>query len=93
MRWAGYVAYMGINRNASSALVGKPEGKRPLVSKVLSLHKQMLWQDHKIFHPHILIFKARMLSFVKLTKNYMCLKIFSKSKLFVCKLKINMGLQ
>jgi hypothetical protein len=30
MRWAGYVARMGENRNAYRILVGKPEGKRPL---------------------------------------------------------------
>jgi hypothetical protein len=30
MRWAGYVAQMGVKRNAYRILVGKPEGKRPL---------------------------------------------------------------
>jgi hypothetical protein len=30
MRWAGHVARMGANRNAYRALVGRPEGKRPL---------------------------------------------------------------
>jgi hypothetical protein len=30
MRWAGHVARMGENRNVYGALVGKPEGKRPL---------------------------------------------------------------
>jgi hypothetical protein len=30
MRWAGYVARMGLKRNAYRILVGKPEGKRPL---------------------------------------------------------------
>jgi hypothetical protein len=30
MRWAGYVARMGENRNAYRTLVGTPEGKRPL---------------------------------------------------------------
>jgi hypothetical protein len=30
MRWAGYVARMGENRNAYRLLVEKPEGKRPL---------------------------------------------------------------
>jgi hypothetical protein len=54
----------------------KPEGKRPLVSNDLSLHIQVLWQDHKIFHPHILAFKACMILFVKLTKNYTCWKTF-----------------
>jgi hypothetical protein len=31
MRWAGHVARMGEKRNACRILVGKPEGKRPLV--------------------------------------------------------------
>jgi hypothetical protein len=30
MRWAGYVARMGEGRGVYMALVGKPEGKRPL---------------------------------------------------------------
>jgi hypothetical protein len=30
MRWAGHVARMGEGRNVYRALVGKPEGKRPL---------------------------------------------------------------
>ena len=30
MRWAGYVAYMGEEREVYRVLVGKPEGKRPL---------------------------------------------------------------
>jgi hypothetical protein len=30
MRWAGFVARMGENRNVYRLLVGKPEGKRPL---------------------------------------------------------------
>jgi len=30
VRWAGQVARMGYMRNAYSALVGKPEGKRPV---------------------------------------------------------------
>jgi hypothetical protein len=30
MRWAGYVAPMGENRNVYRLLVGKPEGKKPL---------------------------------------------------------------
>jgi hypothetical protein len=30
MRWAGYVARIGENRNAYRLLVGKPEGRRPL---------------------------------------------------------------
>jgi hypothetical protein len=31
MSWAGHVARMGENRNAYRILVGKPEGKKPLV--------------------------------------------------------------
>jgi hypothetical protein len=31
MRWAGYVARMGEDRNVYKVLLGKPEGKRPLV--------------------------------------------------------------
>jgi hypothetical protein len=31
MRWAGHVACMGEGRNVYRVLVGKPEGKRPLV--------------------------------------------------------------
>jgi hypothetical protein len=31
MRWAGHVARMGQERNVYKVLVGKPEGKRPLV--------------------------------------------------------------
>jgi len=30
MRWAGYVARMGVDRVVHRVLVGKPEGKRPL---------------------------------------------------------------
>ena len=30
MRWAGHVAHMGEERGVYRALVGKPEGKRPL---------------------------------------------------------------
>jgi hypothetical protein len=30
MRWAGYVARMGLERNVYRVLMGKPEGKRPL---------------------------------------------------------------
>jgi hypothetical protein len=30
LRWAGHVACMGERRGAYSALVGKPEGRRPL---------------------------------------------------------------
>jgi hypothetical protein len=31
MRWEGHVALLGAERNAYRILVGKPEGKRPLV--------------------------------------------------------------
>jgi hypothetical protein len=31
MKWAGHVARKGETRNAYRILVGKPEGKRPLV--------------------------------------------------------------
>jgi hypothetical protein len=31
MRWAGHAARMGKKRNAYRILVGKPEGKTPLV--------------------------------------------------------------
>jgi hypothetical protein len=30
LRWAGHVSYMGERRGAYRALVGKPEGRRPL---------------------------------------------------------------
>jgi hypothetical protein len=30
MRWAGYVARMGVVRGAYNILVGRPEGRRPL---------------------------------------------------------------
>jgi len=30
MRWVGYVARMGEERNVYKVLMGKPEGKRPL---------------------------------------------------------------
>jgi hypothetical protein len=30
MRWVGYVAQMGKNRNAYRIFVGNPEGKKPL---------------------------------------------------------------
>jgi hypothetical protein len=32
MRWAGHMARMGKKRNVYRLLVGKPEGKRPLLS-------------------------------------------------------------
>jgi hypothetical protein len=31
IKWAGYVARMGIERNAYRLLVGKPEGKRRII--------------------------------------------------------------
>jgi hypothetical protein len=31
MRWAGHVAHMGEKRGACRILVGRPEGRRPLV--------------------------------------------------------------
>jgi hypothetical protein len=39
MRWAGHVARMGEGRNLYRVLVGKPEGKRPLVRHRCS------WED------------------------------------------------
>ena len=32
MRWAGHVAHVGDSRGAYRVLVGRPEGKRPLVT-------------------------------------------------------------
>jgi hypothetical protein len=40
IRWAGHVAGMGEGRGVYSALVGKPEGKRPLV------RPKRRWQDN-----------------------------------------------
>jgi hypothetical protein len=40
MRWAGHVARMGENRNAFRLLVGKPEGRRPL------LRPRHMWLDN-----------------------------------------------
>jgi hypothetical protein len=34
MRWVGHVARMGEERKVYKVLVGKPEGKRPLKTKV-----------------------------------------------------------
>jgi hypothetical protein len=31
MRWTGHIALMGVKRSACKVLVGKPEGKIPLV--------------------------------------------------------------
>ena len=39
MIWAGHVARMGQRRGAYMALVGKPEGKRPLV------RSRRKWED------------------------------------------------
>jgi hypothetical protein len=35
VRWAGHVARLGEKRNAYRILVGKPEGKRPLIRRNL----------------------------------------------------------
>jgi hypothetical protein len=35
MRWEGHVAQMGERRNAYRILVGKPEGKRPILKWIL----------------------------------------------------------
>ena len=40
MRWAGYVARMGEDRGVHRALVGKPEGKRPLA------RPRRRWEDN-----------------------------------------------
>ena len=40
LRWAGHVARMGQSRNAYRVLVGKPEGKRPLV------RPRRRWEDN-----------------------------------------------
>jgi len=40
MRWAGYVARMGVMRNVCSILIGKSEEKRPLGRPMRR------WQDH-----------------------------------------------
>ncbi|KAJ4428541.1 hypothetical protein ANN_24585 [Periplaneta americana] len=42
LRWAGHVARMGKSRNAYKVLVGRPEGKRPLMSKRKSWHKNKM---------------------------------------------------
>jgi hypothetical protein len=45
MIWAGHVARMGAKRNASSVLVGKSEGKRPLGKP------RRRWEDDiKMYH-------------------------------------------
>jgi hypothetical protein len=41
MPWAGHVARMGKMRNVYNILVGKPEGKRPLV------RPRRRWEDKK----------------------------------------------
>jgi hypothetical protein len=45
MRWAGHVARMREKRNAYRNLVGKPEGKRPLVGDNIrmDLRARMGW--------------------------------------------------
>jgi hypothetical protein len=40
MRWAGHVAWMGAGRGMYRVLVGKPEGKRPLV------RRRHRWEDN-----------------------------------------------
>ena len=40
MRWAGHVARMGERRGVYRVLVGKPEGKRPLV------RPKRRWEDN-----------------------------------------------
>jgi hypothetical protein len=40
MRWAGHVARVGEGRGVSRVLVGKPEGKRPLV------RPRRRWEDN-----------------------------------------------
>jgi hypothetical protein len=40
MRWAGHVARMGEERGVNRVLVGKPEGKRPLV------RPRRRWEDN-----------------------------------------------
>jgi hypothetical protein len=40
MRWAGHIAQMGEKRNAYRILVGKAEGKRPLI------RPQRTWVDN-----------------------------------------------
>jgi hypothetical protein len=40
MRWAEYIARMGVKRNAYRILVGKPEGKRPLG------RRKRRWEDN-----------------------------------------------
>jgi hypothetical protein len=40
MRWAGHVAHIGEERGVYRVLVGKPEGKRPLV------RPRRRWEDN-----------------------------------------------
>jgi hypothetical protein len=42
MRWAGHVAHMGKVRGAHNTLVGRPEGRRPLV------RPRRRWEDIKM---------------------------------------------
>jgi hypothetical protein len=39
--WAGHVTYMGTKRNAYMALVGNPEGNRPLGRPILENNIKM----------------------------------------------------
>jgi hypothetical protein len=44
IRWAGHVARLGENRNAYRLLVGKPEGKRPLIlGWILKRWDEVMW--------------------------------------------------
>jgi hypothetical protein len=40
MRWVGHVACMGVMKNSYKILVGKPEGKRPLID--LGIDERMI---------------------------------------------------
>jgi hypothetical protein len=40
MRWAGHIAWMGEMRNSYNIVVGKSEGKRPLV------RSRRRWEDN-----------------------------------------------
>jgi hypothetical protein len=55
MRWAGHVAHMEEERKVYRVLVGKPEGKRPLVSPrhkwedVIRMDlREIKWDHHKL---------------------------------------------
>jgi hypothetical protein len=52
MRWTGHVARMGETRNACRILVGKPEGKRPLL-RPRGRWVDNIKMDHRVIHkPH-----------------------------------------